>query len=243
MRYVTFSLDDAMLNQHEYGLRLMQEYGFRGTLGVVTGRVGQTYSHTPAWHVQAMTWGQIADFSAAGWEIASHSRHHRSVANSYLNGPYASLNGRELLAEVVGAKTDLQHHGYAPTTFIRPGSFFQNPPTIPEAILVREHYEARRLYYSGAYDPSHPFLNSLAFPLPHDLLAVHLISYEGLEKDLRNLLDRLPEESWVIFCVHGIDEPLGGSVTITPQDFELTLHLVKESEILVVPIDQGILRS
>jgi|SRR3989344_6711367 len=235
---VSISFDDAYGNQHRHGLCLMEKYGFLGTLGVVTGKVGQTYSHTPEWQVESMTWEQIDNFVKADWEIASHSRFHRSVDNEFLRGPYAKLTREELDDEIVGSRRDLEEHGYSPATFIRPGSFFQNPLTIPEIELVKSYYLTRRLYYSGVYTPAQPLLNSLTFPLPYDLMATHLISYPKLETDLKRLFSSMSEDHWLIFCVHGIDANLGGSATITPQDFEMTLKLIRAHKINVATIGE-----
>lgn len=237
---VSISFDDACNNQYRYGLRLMEKHGFQGTLGVVTSRVGQKYSHTPEWHVNAMTWKQIADFSKAGWEIASHSRFHKSIDNEFLRGPYAKLTEKELNSEIIGSKQDPEERGYSPVTFIRPGSFFQNPLIVPEIEMVKKHYLARRLYYSGVYTPAQPLVNNRVFLPPYDLMAIHLISYPELEKDIERLLSWGSKENWIIFCVHGIDEILGGSTTITPQDFSKTLKLLRSFKSAVVTIAEGL---
>jgi peptidoglycan/xylan/chitin deacetylase (PgdA/CDA1 family) len=64
---VLLTFDDGYANNAEVALPILQQHGFPATLYVSTGLV-----NTPGY----LTWPQIHELSAAGWDIASHTVTH-----------------------------------------------------------------------------------------------------------------------------------------------------------------------
>ena len=236
---VSITFDDCSQSQITYGLLPMRALRFRGTLGVVTGRVGDRYHHTDAWQVDSLYWSQIAGLQHAdGWEIASHSRMHRSINNPHLKGPYASLSDQELKEEICGSKIDLEARYFpSPVTFIRPGNQFQNPLAGRDLNLTRSCFPVVRLYEGNT--PAKPSLNDFSPGSLQRLASTHLRSYPGLLADMEELLAGIKEGQWVVFAVHGIGFNLGGSTTITPSDFEGVLKLLKRAGACVLTLREG----
>lgn len=239
---VSIVFDDTIKNQL-IGLELANKFGYNGTLGVVTGRVGQTYKHGDKWQVTSMTWSEIAEFKNMGWEIASHSKMHRSIDNEYLHGPYKKLSLEELEEEVLDSKLDLINKGYNPITFIWPGGPSQNPCTKRELNTVKKHYEIIRFFLSyGRLYPDSGYLDKPNFnpfsTSPYNLLGTYLYSYRGMLNDLNNTLKNLGNR-WLILSLHGIGEKIEDSVDITPSDFEKVLATIENSGINVVTLEEG----
>ncbi|UCD03727.1 MAG: polysaccharide deacetylase family protein [Candidatus Woesearchaeota archaeon] len=241
MGMISIVFDDTIENQYLYAFPLMEKYELKGVLGVVTGRVGKTYLHTDDWEVKSLTWDQIEEFSKRGWEIASHSKMHRSIEGPHLNGNYSKLNEVELEEEILGSKKDLENHGYSPVTFIWVGSPDQNPCTKRELNVVKKYYKAARFFITHNLSKDYfkkPNYNSLNSS-PYDLKGTWLKSYEGLIEDFKISLKNL-KDNWLILSLHGVDKKVGNSVDISISEFEEILKVIKNSRVRVVTIEEGI---
>lgn len=64
---VLLTFDDGYANNAEVALPILQQHGFPATLYVSTGLI-----NTPGY----LTWPQVGQLSAAGWDIASHTVTH-----------------------------------------------------------------------------------------------------------------------------------------------------------------------
>ncbi len=109
---VTITFDDASRAQYEHGLRLARDHGLVGTLFVPTGLIGDTRAPED-W---TMTWDEVREFQAAGWEIGSHARSHTRLTE---------MEPAAMAAEVEGSAADItERTGVAPVSFSSPfGSF------------------------------------------------------------------------------------------------------------------------
>ncbi len=67
---VVLTFDDGYDDMYTYAFPLLQQYGFTGTFGLVTGYLGN-----PGY----MTWDQVRQMSDAGNEMVSHSVNHTSL--------------------------------------------------------------------------------------------------------------------------------------------------------------------
>lgn len=76
---VHLCFDDAVVSQYQHAFPIMEQYGLRGTVGVITGYVGQL-QNVGGDDYDCMTWAQIAELEAAGWAVASHTSTHPSLA-------------------------------------------------------------------------------------------------------------------------------------------------------------------
>jgi len=66
---VSLTFDDGLAGAYNNAFPVLKKYGVPGVAGIITGRVD------PA-NDDYMTWDQIRELAAAGWEIASHSVNH-----------------------------------------------------------------------------------------------------------------------------------------------------------------------
>jgi peptidoglycan/xylan/chitin deacetylase (PgdA/CDA1 family) len=100
---VAITFDDGFAGVAELAAPIMTRYGFPGTVYVITGMVGRV-TH---WHafghelppLRVMTWQQIGDLAAAGWEIGAHTVHH---------GFLTRCSPEELRHELGGSRAELE---------------------------------------------------------------------------------------------------------------------------------------
>lgn len=91
---VVMDFDDATTPQYEQAFPIMELYGLKGTLGVITSFVGE-----PGY----MTWAQIREMSDAGWAIVSHSHNHL---------PYASMEAAAAEADLILSSEIMRDEGF-----------------------------------------------------------------------------------------------------------------------------------
>lgn len=126
---VTFTFDDGYTSALTQAAPVLAKYGFPGVDYVITGCVGMTtapntcHSDTEKTY---MTWAQIAQLSAAGWEIGSHTVDHACLASSAAQDPddctppYGGLTAAQVDSELTTSKMTLGSNGYAATDFATP---------------------------------------------------------------------------------------------------------------------------
>ena len=111
---VTITFDDASRVQHDHGLRLARKHGLVGTLFVPTGLIGDTRA-SDDW---TMTWDEVREFQAAGWEIGSHAQSHTRLTE---------LDPAAMAAEVEGSAADItERTGVTPVSFSSPFGAFSD---------------------------------------------------------------------------------------------------------------------
>jgi peptidoglycan/xylan/chitin deacetylase (PgdA/CDA1 family) len=76
---VVITFDDGYRSLVQYALPILARHGFRATVFVIAGYVGQSNR----WDVkffwprfQHLDWGELRELMAAGWEVGSHSLNH-----------------------------------------------------------------------------------------------------------------------------------------------------------------------
>lgn len=111
---VTFTFDDASKVQHRHGLRIARALGIRGTIFVPTAKVnGAGGIHDDLW---TMTWPDLQEFQAAGWEIGAHGRTHTRLTE---------MDDAAIDAELAGAIDDVvARFGVRPVSFSSPFGAF-----------------------------------------------------------------------------------------------------------------------
>ena len=112
---VVFTFDDGYRSVFTEAFPILRKYGFVGAAYLVTDYVGQENGwHDPALEprVPLLTWDDAAALTAAGWEIGSHGRTHRS---------FTRLTPSEQEAELAGSRAAIAEHlGRSPATFAYP---------------------------------------------------------------------------------------------------------------------------
>lgn len=64
---IIFVMDDGWKSQYTEGYRILNKYGFKGSIGVIPSRVGKE---------NFMTYREISDLYMKGWSIVNHSYNH-----------------------------------------------------------------------------------------------------------------------------------------------------------------------
>ena len=66
---VTLTFDDGLAGVYNYALPVLKKHGVPGVSSIITSRIGSDNN-------DFMTWEQVRELAANGWEIASHSMSH-----------------------------------------------------------------------------------------------------------------------------------------------------------------------
>jgi peptidoglycan/xylan/chitin deacetylase (PgdA/CDA1 family) len=107
-RPVLFTFDDAYADCATFAFPVLERFGFRSAIFVISGQVGGT---TPWDGLSMMTMEQIRYWNTHGVEIGAHTRTH----------PDLTAASEEAVAdEVAGSKEDLIKAGLSPLSFAYP---------------------------------------------------------------------------------------------------------------------------
>lgn len=101
---VILTFDDSYESLYTHAFPMMQEFGFSGTVFVITGFVG----HINAWDVNLggitfrhLTWNQLHELHEAGFEIGSHTVTHPDLTR---------IDSTRLEVELRRSKADIEDH-------------------------------------------------------------------------------------------------------------------------------------
>jgi len=133
-RIAALTFDDGYASVQETAAPVLARFGWRATIFVVSDYVGRDNQ----WPGQAafvppaglLTWRQLQDFAAAGWEIGAHTRTHPDLT---------TLDPQGLEAEVGGSKRALEDRlGRAVDLFAYPSGKYDERVRA----VVRRHFRA-----------------------------------------------------------------------------------------------------
>lgn len=136
-KIVVLTFDDSVASHATYVAPLLKRYGFGATFFITEGFEFATDKE------HYMTWEQIKELDAAGFEIGNHTRHHTGVKKQ---------KPEELTADIEYIEQQCLQHGIPrPTSFCYPG--YQ---TSEEAVkILRERgYRYARAGGAQAFDPA-----------------------------------------------------------------------------------------
>jgi len=136
---VALTYDGGWESVHRVGLPMFSRYGLVGTVYVTTGYIDGTA--LPLVPESALTWGQLEDLDAAGWEISSHTRTHPRLSE---------ISTTQMEDEVLGAKQELVDRGFPAQGFAYP---FSNQNQAVRDFVMRHHAYARAGYQLGTTLP------------------------------------------------------------------------------------------
>lgn len=134
-RPVVLTFDDGFANLLEHAAPVLSELGFHATIFAISGRCGQTND----WPDQApgiprlplLSWAELAQMRAAGFEIGAHSITHR---------PLTEIPPAEAEREIAESKKTIEDRlGRPVKTFAYPFGLFS-----------RRHCEIARQHFRGA---------------------------------------------------------------------------------------------
>jgi peptidoglycan/xylan/chitin deacetylase (PgdA/CDA1 family) len=117
---VIITFDDGTLDFWEYGYPLLEKYGFKASIFVVTDAVGKKSTwdqHIGEPARDLMNWDQLRKLHSCGYEICSHSASHR---------PFQDLETEELVRELNDSKETIKKHlGIFPDIFAYPKGLYK----------------------------------------------------------------------------------------------------------------------
>jgi len=109
-RPVVLTFDDSYEDNLTTALPIMQEYGMKGTVFVISdwiGRMNEWESGQP--RCRLLSWEQLAEWRLAGMEIASHTMTHPHLDR---------LTDEEITRELAGSKRAIEEHLGIPVHFL-----------------------------------------------------------------------------------------------------------------------------
>lgn len=142
LRSVLLTFDDGYRDNVQVALPLMQKYGMRATLFVISAYVGKTNRWNPkaCYDAQHMTWHEMRFWLESGCDIGGHSHRHLCMTR---------LSAEEVLQTVRLNKHLLQRRlGITPRAFAYPYGGFN--PAVQD--VMRQHYELAFAVEDGSWD-------------------------------------------------------------------------------------------
>lgn len=84
-KYIVFSFDDGRRSQCEVAYKVLQKYGMKATINVVTEFV-ENSSEFDSIGTQSVSWNELQEMcTVGGWEIANHGATHKNTVEDIRN--------------------------------------------------------------------------------------------------------------------------------------------------------------
>jgi peptidoglycan/xylan/chitin deacetylase (PgdA/CDA1 family) len=209
---VTLSFDDGLLSQFQNALPMLNTAGMKATFFIIT-------TEPTSGDSGSMTWTQIKNIGTQGFEIAGHTRTHPFLTQ---------LTPAQLTSEVTGSFTDLVAQGFSPKTFAYP---YGDVNQTVEAAVKNAGYLGARGSYFGVNGPVTDH---------YDLYDIRIDSTSNLAT-IESYIDQAKaDKRWVVFELHDILTSGGDEYSITPAFLQSLITYIKNSDIQVVTVEQGI---
>jgi peptidoglycan/xylan/chitin deacetylase (PgdA/CDA1 family) len=209
---VSLTFDDAWRDTHDYGLPIMQSYGFKTTQYMLTGVVGD-----PSY----MTTAMMQDFKNNGHEIASHTIDHLSLP---------PLSSTEIDRQLRESKASLQAWTGAPVTnFASPYGDYN------DSLLanIKLYYRSHRTVNTG--------FNSKTNFDPYQLKVQNITNTTTAAQIQQWMNQAKAEKSWLILVYHRVDPSTSlGTYSTTPAALTTHFDVIKNSGVPVVTVDQAL---
>jgi len=140
---ISFTFDDSLASAFTQAQPTLAKYGLTGTDYVITKCVGMTtapntcHANTDAIY---MTWAQVKQLQADGWEIGSHTQTHPYLASSdATDGQPNVLTQAQVIQELTQSKADLAAQGITANAFSTPYGDYNNFTLAQIAKLYTSH--------------------------------------------------------------------------------------------------------
>lgn len=143
-RPIMLDFDHPMKSMCREVLGTLQRYGFKGNLFVNTGMLGPVYrAPWPRGAAEIMTWEDMRDLMAAGWQMGAHTVSHPNLSELSMEDP----SGERLRAELEENDATLEQElGVKPRDFAFTGTSWSS---VAER-EVKARYRFGRLWIVGA---------------------------------------------------------------------------------------------
>lgn len=210
--YVTLSFDDGYSTYKDNALPILNKYGYKSTLAVISGMVG---------FPRYLTKDDLDEIYREGNEIAVHTRSHGhfSVIETY----------EEILKEIVGSWYDLNKAGYTPTSFVFPYGDYT-----PEAKQMTGNFfqavrTSKRGFNTKGSDPT----------LLKDQIIETDTTPEQIDEFIKETKDN---HYWLILELHDVfpEKDPKNPESITNAQLEMLLQKIHDSGLKVITIREGV---
>lgn len=202
--YVTLWFDDAWKSQYEKGLKILDEEKVRGAVAVPTGMIG---------YGAYMTWDQLRQMQARGWEVTSHSVSH--------DCEYIEKNHFEILEELTLSQKTLQLEGLENRQYVTPcgakSDYVVN--------LSKRYYRSFRTVEEG--------VNLLPLTDPYSLKVIGVEKDKSIEEVKRWITEAKNKKAWLIFMFHKVGDNKA-YYSVKEELLKSIIRHVKKEEIEIV---------
>ncbi|HSE61249.1 MAG TPA: polysaccharide deacetylase family protein [Candidatus Saccharimonadales bacterium] len=141
---VSFTFDDSDASVYNLVKPTLDQYGLKGTSYVITGCIGMTTAPNTCRannDTAYMTWSQVEQLAAEGWDIGSHTVTHPYLATSDASdGQPNVLTPAQVEQELSQSKAALAAHGIDATSFASPYGDYNNSVLAS----IARYYESQR---------------------------------------------------------------------------------------------------
>lgn len=141
---ISFTFDDGFASALTQAQPTLTKYGLTGTSYVTTKCIGMTTVPNTCRadnDVRYMSWTQVKQLQAAGWEIGSHTQTHPYLASSDADdGQPNVLTPAQVTQELSQSKADLAAQGITANAFASPYGDY-SPATLAE---IAKYYTSHR---------------------------------------------------------------------------------------------------
>jgi peptidoglycan/xylan/chitin deacetylase (PgdA/CDA1 family) len=165
-RAVLIDFDDGRLNVYQNAVPIMREFGFVGTVFVVSQLADGADLGAMSRNYPAMSWKELGTLAREGWAMAAHTRTHPMLAQLFNEPGGAS----KCAIEITGVRQEIEAHlGEAPDWFAYPG------PSWNEELeeIVKQTYHTARWWSLPGDPPHYVTRESNPYRLPANDICAH----------------------------------------------------------------------
>lgn len=229
---VSFTFDDGLASALTQAQPTLTQYGLTGTAYVTTGCIGMSTAPNTCranTDAQYMTWTQVSQLKAAGWEIGSHTVTHPYLASSDASdGQPNVLTPQQVAQELTQSKSDLATHGIDATSFSSPYGDY-NPATLAQIAKVYASHRG----FADTNDNNWPY---------NDYLLNNMQVQAGVTvAQVKAKIDAaIANKQWLVLTMHDIKT----NPSNDPDDYEYsTSNLSQIAAYVKTKQDAGLIQS
>ncbi len=209
---VCINFDDNSSSVMENALPIMQEYGFRASMFVNSGRVGNQ---------TRLTWQQLQELkNIYGWEIGGHTINHVNLATQ---------TPEEAEYSIKADYDSLKAYGFHPTSFATP---FGYCPISYYPIILRYYRNIRTCFDTAMLAPvDRTMVGSMS--------VINTMNPRIVANRIKQAV--IERENLVVLLFHEVtDGTASYASTYTTQDFAEVMRLIHKMGVTVLPLDEAL---